>query len=448
MKQRAGISSRAAQLGRIALAVLAAAALTVASCRASDRPNVLLLVLDTTRADRCSFLGYPRATTPRIDEFAKDAVVFSDAWSPSNWTGPAHASLFTGLRPEHHGFHEGSRLRLSGTPATLAERFAAAGYATACFTNNDFISAEFGMTRGFGEVFPLYRSDNRVYPWAAATHAAAADWAHAMHDAGRPFLLFINDLEPHLRYQPPEDVAKRFVRGTPSESEMVWARNFSNGETLSANLGVAVPGEAQRALLSDLYDAEVATLDREVGVLFERLRADGLLDSTLVVIVADHGESIGDHGIYDHGYGLNRELLRVPMVFRLPGRFDGGREVRDPVRLEDVPPTILDVCGLPPIANIDGSSLLSDVPGRVARATQPADNIYARRASAEMPKADGSRVAVGIRSAFDGTLHLLDYSDGRVELYAPGEDPKEERNLAASRPADVERLRALLPAAR
>jgi arylsulfatase A-like enzyme len=226
---------------------------------------------------------------------------------------------------------------------------------------------------------------------------------------------------------------------------MAWARNFSNVECLPANVGVAAPGPAQRELLSDLYDAEIATLDREVGVLFDRLRADGILDSTMVVIVSDHGESIGEHGIYDHGLGLYRQLLHIPLLVRLPGRFDGGSEVRDVVRLEDLPPTILEACGLPPIEKIDGVSLLHDVPGRVARASQPAENVYAMRARKELPGADLSRVAVGVRSAFDGALHLLEYSDGRVELFAPDEDPEEVRNLAAERPAEVERLRALLP---
>ena len=439
------IPSRVAQLLRFALVVFAAAAVTGATCGAPAKPDVLLLVLDTTRADRCSFTGYARPTTPRIDEFAKDAVVFDRAWSPANWTGPAHASLFTGLSPDRHGFHSDARPRLSATPATLAERFAAAGYATACFTNNELVAPEFGLTRGFGEVFPLFRADNRKYPWAAATHEAAANWAKAMHDAGRPFLLFINDMEPHLPYDPPEDVAKRFIRGSPGESEVRWARSFSNRESLACNLGVMRPGDAQRALLSDLYDAEVATLDREVGVLLDRLRADGLLDSMVVVILGDHGESIGEHGTYDHGHGLHSQLLHVPLLVRSPGRFDGGRRVKDLVRLEDLAPTMLELCGLPPIDGVDGVSLLRDLAGRVARASQPADGLFAKSARREMPGVDPKRVAVDIRSVFDGRLHLLEYSDGRFELYDEDDDPQEEHDLAAQRPADVDGLRALLP---
>jgi arylsulfatase A-like enzyme len=445
MRVRAGIPFPSRRARGLACVVLASAVAAVASCGRPDGPNVLVLVLDTTRADRCGFEGYSRPTTPRMDELARDAVVFREAWSPANWTGPAHASLFNGLGPEKHGFHAGARPNLSPGPATLAERFEAAGYATACFTNNELVSAEFGLTRGFTEVFPLYRADNRKYPWAAATHEAAANWAHAMHDAGRPFLLFVNDMEPHQPYDPPEDVAKRFVRSSPGESEMRSARAFSNKESLACNVGVTQLGDEQRALLSDLYDAEIATLDHEVGVLLDRMRADGLLDSTVIVILGDHGESIGEHGIYDHGHGLNSQLLHVPLLMRFPGSLDGGRRVDDLVRLEDVAPTILEVCGLPPLEAIDGRTLLRDLPGRTARATQPPDGLFAIRALHELPGADPSPVAVGIRSVLDGTLHLIEFTDGRVELYDRKADPQETRNLAKDRPADVDRLRPLLP---
>ena len=445
MSVRAGIPFPSPRAGRLACVVVAAAAAALASCGSPDGPNVLVLVMDTTRADRCGINGYSRPTTPRLDEFAKDAVVFRDAWSPANWTGPAHASLFTGLGPDRHGFHAGARPNLAPGAATLAERFEAAGYATACFTNNELVSAEFGLTRGFTEVFPLYRADNRKYPWAAATHEAAANWARAMHDAGRPFLLFVNDMEPHQPYDPPEDVAKPFVRGSPSESEMRSARAFSNKESLACNVGVMQLGDAQRELLSDLYDAEVATLDREIGVLLDRLRADGILDSTVVVILGDHGESIGEHGIYDHGHGLNSQLLHVPLLIRAKGSLDGGRRVDDVVRLIDVAPTILEICGLDAIEGIDGKTLLRDLPGRVARASQPPGGLFAIRARHELPEADPTPVTVGIRSVLDGTLHLIDYTDGRVELYDRKADPQETRNLAKDRPADVERLRPLLP---
>src|SRR6185295_9423652 len=130
--------------------------LALAGCgdppKPATRPNVVLLVMDTTRGDRCGFDGYARPTTPRLDAFAKDAVVFTDAWAPCCWTSPSHASLFTGLRPEHHGLTDSMNPNLPPAVPTVAESFRDAGWSTGCFTNNDFVSKIFGMTRGFDRV--------------------------------------------------------------------------------------------------------------------------------------------------------------------------------------------------------------------------------------------------------------------------------------------------------
>ena len=132
-------------------------------------PHVLILVMDTTRGDRCSLNGFGRETTPRLSALAREGVVFRNAWSPAGWTGPAHASLFTGLRPESHGFLRGVRDYLQRDALALAERFRDAGYRTACLSNNNTISAEFGLVQGFGHVRPLFLDRSRPYPWASQT---------------------------------------------------------------------------------------------------------------------------------------------------------------------------------------------------------------------------------------------------------------------------------------
>jgi len=419
-------------------------AIALAGCGGSKGPNVLLLVMDTTRADRCSFEGYDRPTTPRLDEFAKDAVVFRRAWSPANWTGPAHASLFTGCRPEHHGFQGGARPSLGDDRPTLAERFADAGYDTACFTNNEFVSQEFGLVRGFAKFEPLYRDESRPYPWAKATHERAAVWAEASHAAGRPFFLFINDLEPHQPYAPPEVDALQFARGSPSARELDEARAYTNPRSLAYDLRLEDIDERRLALLSDLYDGEIATLDREIGVLLDRFRSDGLLDTTVVAILGDHGEYLGEHHLIEHSTGAHAAVLHVPMMLRYPGTFDRGRVVADVVRIEDVAPTLLEACGLRDLAGIDGASLTHDLAGRVARSMQPPHDWLTARAAHEFPQADASRLALGIQSVYDGARHLLVQSDGRAELYDPDADPREENDLAAREPDVVVRMRALL----
>lgn len=424
--------------------VLAALAAWLCGCDPRVRPNVLLLVMDTTRADRCSFNGYPRPTTPRIAEFAEDAVVFRQAWSPANWTGPAHASLFTGLVPQRHGFHRGSRPYLLGGLPVLAEEFARSGYATACFTNNEVVSPELGLTRGFGTLDLRFRDEARPYPWAAATHEAAARWAQEQAAAGRPFFLFVNDVEPHQTYDPPAGDAARFLRDAPDDREIAEARAFRYPRNLAYDAGAETIDERGMALLSDLYDAEIAALDREVGVLLDRLRASGLLDSTVVVLVADHGEQFGEHGLVEHSVGLYAPVCHVPLVVRWPGRFDGGRVEDDVVRLEDVAPTLLELCRLPPLAGIDGRSLTRDLPGRVARAMQPAHDWWAAEAQKRYPGPGALRLARGAEAVFDGRRRLIAYSDGTVELFDPRSDPLESRDLAPSEPDEVKRLGALL----
>ena len=424
--------------------VLWALSMWLCGCNPRVRPNVLLLVMDTTRADRCSFNGYERPTTPRIAEFAKDAVVFRQAWSPANWTGPAHASLFTGLAPQRHGFHRGARPYLGGSVPVIAERFTRSGYATACFTNNEVVSPDLGLTRGFGTIDLRYLDPDRPYPWATATHDAAVLWATEQAGAGRPFFLFVNDVEPHEAYDPPAADAAKFVRDPSDEDAIREAREFRYPHNLAFDAGAESIAPRRMALLSDLYDAEIFALDREVGVLLDRFRSSGFLESTVVVIVGDHGEQLGEHGLIEHSLGLYAPVCHVPLVVRWPGTFDGGRVEDDVVRLEDGAPTLLDLCGLPPLDDIDGRSLSRDLPGRVARAMQPASDWCALEAERRYPGPGAMRLSRGAEAVFDGRRRLIAHSDGTFELYDPRSDPQESQDLAAVEPAEVRRLRALL----
>ncbi len=423
-----------------------AAALTSTGCGRPARPNVLVLVMDTTRADRCSFEGYARPTTPRLDEFAKDAVVFKDAWSPAGWTGPAHASLFTGLRPDHHGFHDGDRNYLAPNVPTLAEALQSQGYATACFSNNDWVAPDFGLTRGFADFEPLYARRDRPYPWARETHEHAADWAERAAKDGRPFFLFVNDMEPHLPYSPPEEFQREFLRGDPTPEEIAAGRAYDLPQSLAYLLHAAETTPRQLGVMSDLYDAEIATLDHEIGVLFDRLRGDGLLDSALVVVVGDHGELFGEHHMTQHGHSLHRAVRRVPLLVRYPKKFDGGRVVTSLVRLEDVMPTILELCGAPPPANLDGESLTRAGPRPNSIAVQGPDSSKKARFEAMLAHGvDATPLTAGIEAVYDGRMHFIRSTDGRRELYDDDRDPDEGENLAAREPDQAAKLEALLP---
>ena len=422
---------------------LLALAASLAAC-GRPRPNVLLLVMDTTRGDRVSVNGYARPTTPHLAELAKTGVTFRDAWAPCCWTAPSHASLFTGLRPEHHGLTEGNRRYLDPGAVTLAERFQGKGWQTGCFTNNPNLSPAWGLVQGFDHVEAFWEKPDRPYPWAPQTHRRALQWALDARAKGDPFFLFVNDMEPHLPYTPPPETAKRFLRETATEAELAEARAFDFPLNVGFLLGRTPVPPRKTALLSDLYDAEIAEVDAALPILLEGLKSAGLLDDTIVVITSDHGESLGEHRRFGHQFGMWRQTLHVPLVIRYPGRFDGGRAADDLVRLEDVPPTLLELCGLDPLANIDGASLTGGLGGRVARGVIGTSDRYVEEMSKAYPGADLAPVTRGVHSLREGRFHYLRDDEGGEELYDVVADPAETHDLAPKGGADLVRLRKLL----
>jgi arylsulfatase A-like enzyme len=248
-----------------------------------------------------------------------------------------------------------------------------------------------------------------------------------------------------MPYASPADVAARFVRGSPTSAEMEEAHHFIYPHTIAYDLRLEQVSDAQRDLLSDLYDGEIASLDSEIGRLLDTLRDDGVLDSTLVIIAGDHGENLGDHHMFEHSLGLHRTLCQVPLLVRYPGAFDKGRVVSDVVRLEDLYPTTLETCGLPVTPGLDGVSLSHDLPGRIARAMQ-SPLIQQRPVLADLFGAPAglARLLQGVDSVYDGRFHFIRYADGAEELYDVARDPGETDRGAAWDPVVAARLRALL----
>lgn len=434
-------ATRAAALLTLAFALFVLAA--TPGCKAERKPDVIAIVLDTTRADHCGWLGYPRPTTPRLDEFSKDCAVYTKAWAPEGWTGPCHASLFTGLSTERHGFFTGSRRNLGAKNPTLAELLTRGGYASACFSNNTWVSASFGLTRGFQRVDALHEDAQRAYPFAPATHERAAAWAEEQHAAGRPFFLFINDMEPHLTYDPPADDAAKFIRGSPTADEIAAARRYEHPDSTGFCVGTKELTPDQLRLLTDLYDGEIASLDREVGRLFDRLRERGILDSAIVVVLADHGEMLGEQHLVSHMYTLHGPVRHVPLLVRVPESLDGGR-FDELVRIEDVMPTILEACGVAAPEGLDGISLTKELGGRVSRARHAEDEGARQKLTRDFPGVDVSRLTMPVDSVCDGRWHYLEFGNGRRELYDIAADPLETSNLADERPAEAAAMAALL----
>jgi arylsulfatase A-like enzyme len=310
----------------------------------ADAPNILLLSIDTLRADRLGCYGYERGTTPNLDRLAAQGVLFERAYSSAPWTLPSYASLFTALLPADHragvvteredrfGTDEVAPKRttelLRPDARTLAEAAREAGWWTAGFYCNPYIGAGAGVDRGFDR-------------WERYQHGAKSgvDRAQAWIAAhgSRPWMVFLHLIDPHMPYAPPAPWDRRFA-GVSVDELPDWPPTLTG---LRAGSDAAT-----RKLCSDLYDGEVAYADAELGRLLDVLRASGELDNTIVVLHSDHGEEFWEHGGCDHGHAMHEELLRVPFVLSWPGRVE-PRRVGTRVRTLDLYPTLAELLSLP-----------------------------------------------------------------------------------------------------
>jgi arylsulfatase A-like enzyme len=340
------------------------AALLVASCllgpgvsRAlSTAPNVILISIDTLRADHLGCYGYARPTSPALDRFANGGWRFTDASAPSPWTRPSHASLLTGLYPSRHGVRAPTHA-LSDRVATLAEWFAAAGYATKAIVNSEHLGERFGLQRGFAD-FDYVSEWSRWPPWRRhIVDSADVITDRALRDLaaieGQPLFLFLHYYDVHSDYDPSPHYRSLFAGP--------YAGSLDGGTTqlLEIQRSRRALSEEDRDHLVDLYDAEIRQLDTELGRLFAFLAESGLAKTTIVAITADHGEEFLDHGSVLHGRTLYQEVIAVPLILRGPGIPAAGR-VTQVASTVDVAPTLLSLAGLPTPAGLDGIDLSRD----------------------------------------------------------------------------------------
>ena len=304
----------------IVLRVLLAPLLVSGVACAPERPgNLLLVSLDTTRRDHCSVYGYGRETTPTLDRLGREGAVFDQAYAPTASTGPTHASLFTSLYPLTHRVNRNG-LALGMGFTTLAERLRARGYQTSAVVSSFVLAAKFGFAQGFDaydDAFVAAESSLQVSLWeghlppdeafdrrASATSERAVAWLRGVRDPERPFFLFVHYFDAHDPYQPPPEFTLQ-LEGEPPENEL------------------------GRAILQ--YDREIAFVDQQLGRLLAALAEAGLEDETLLVVTADHGEGLMDHGHMRHGLQIYEEAVRVPLLVRWPGTIPANRRLAEPV---------------------------------------------------------------------------------------------------------------------
>lgn len=317
---------------------------------ARSSPNILLIVIDTLRADRLGSYGSRRGLTPFLDELAKKGVVFRNAYATSSWTPPSVASLFTSRFPsQHRVFGGGSRLADSET--TLAERLKGAGYATAGFSANLSMTIELGVAQGFDHWSRF--AEGPIKPRGRQLRNEGVRWVDAtcVEQPSVPCFLYLQYMEPHAPYQAPEPYRGRFAPADADEHEVAAA----NKKVVRLQLSDLSDHEAE--LLEAAYDAEVAALDAELRLLFDELEQRRFLEDAIVVITADHGEEFRDHGSFSHGRSLYNELVRVPLIL-LSRNVSGLQMVEATVSLIDVAPMILELADLADQPSFEGRSLV------------------------------------------------------------------------------------------
>lgn len=391
--------------------------------RRVDRPNVLIYLIDSLRADRLGAYGYDKEVSPAIDAFAESALVFDNATANSSWTKSAVASIFTGLWPASHQTITRED-KLPDAAFTLAEALRDEGYVTVGFSTNPSIAGEFGFAQGFDRLTLLHRDT-----YAEEVTRQAAAWLHDF-DGKRPFLLYVHTLDPHDPYVPPPE---QFARWSPDVPTDFAAR--SNKVVNRLNQRATRRHEAGETLasLEALYDGEIASNDRGFAGLLRLLEESGELRDTVVVLVADHGEDFGEHGAWRHGNLLSRKGLHVPLMVRLPGQHRPGREP-GLVQQIDILPTLLELLEIDAPQPIEGESLLPLFLGRPA-----AD----RPAFAYVRFSPPTRFGVLWRG-----WKLVSRADGEgrgpSRLFHLKSDPAEQRNVALHFPVMREFLQTML----
>ncbi|HSK78692.1 MAG TPA: sulfatase [Thermoanaerobaculia bacterium] len=402
------------------------------------RPNVVIVLVDTLRADHTSLYGYPKPTTPRLDAWAaRRAVVFENAVAPAPWTLPSHVSLFSGLDAVTHGINYGQPA--PDSLSLLAERLRREGYATAAFTGGAYLTPGYGLAQGFDR-FHAHRESAHAVRSTGKDLDRGIERARAWieESATEPFLLFLHTYEVHAPFSAREPYFSRFAGGSrrpgeappevlyelvPPVAETSYRYEARFTELVRKPEPKVSPLPAERLPeVAALYDSGIAYADEKIGGFLDRLRSSGLEDRTAVVFTSDHGEGLGEHGSAGHGYLYEWNLL-VPLAVALPGVRPEVRRVPAQVRLIDVMPTLLELAGLPSPPGIDGRSLLPLI----------------ENPQAPFPKEAYSSAASGNRGVSVRVLNRWKYIyqrspwrpyHGDQELFDLRSDPGEAANLA------------------
>ena len=425
--------------------------------------NIIIFLMDTQRADNLSCYGYSKRTTPNIDVVANEGVLFVNNIIPGVWTLSCHASLFTGRHVSSHGADAHHEFLPIDFP-TMAEILGKLGYRTVGFSNNGWVSRSSGIARGFDEYYLISkgRGKTKKVEWfyveeersreeeqdrgSLKTINAAISWIEKKHSGKQPFFMFINVIEPHGPYWPPEPFRSKFLPSDVSDEEAKSIPPLrSVEECIDIRVGKLNLTSREWSIQKALYDGCTATVDDRIGRLYKYLESKGILDDTIFIITSDHGDVRDEHPPHvEHHLCAYDELIRVPLIMRYPKVLPKGKKVKWITQTLDILPTILD------ILDVDNKTLWKTLQGY---SVLPAIDNEPRREFAlteymkplqqffliwrRHPDFD-----VGIYNYMLKALRTLEYkyvwySNGRAELFDLKNDPSEKKNLATDMPDKV-----------
>jgi arylsulfatase A-like enzyme/Flp pilus assembly protein TadD len=375
----------------------------LAAWGATTQPDVVVITIDTLRADHLGCYGYKQIHTPNVDALAADSVRFEKAFTPVPITLPSHTVIFTGTYPMLNGMHDFSGNRLGAEPPTLASVLKANGYATGAVVASAVLDSRFGLNRGFDfyyDHFDFNRLQESNLDEMERPGNVVADETLAWlgNHYQKPFFLWMHLYDPHYPYQPPAPFSEEYK--------------------------------------SHPYDGEIAFADEQVGRLLRFLKEKGLYQHTLIVLSGDHGEGLGEHGERTHGFFIYNSTLHVPLIVHLPEGVK-GREVAEPVSTADIMPTLLGALKLPVPQQVQGKSLLSLINGNKQEGAAPA--LYAETF---LPRLHFNWSE--LRGLEVGKYHFIEAP--KPELYDLSQDPGELRNLYRDKQAVAQELRFKLAA--
>jgi arylsulfatase A-like enzyme/tetratricopeptide (TPR) repeat protein len=355
-------------------------------CKTKDKEakHVILISMDTTRADHLSCYGFDKKTTPNIDKFAKDSVLFEQCISPVPFTLPAHSSMLTGTNPVYHGVHENVSYTLAPENTTLAEMFQEKGYETGAIVSTFVLDPQFGLDQGFDFYDGSFENPIEKGFIAAITERrgdaaslVAMEWLEKNKD--EDFFLFLHYYDPHFQYNPPQPFAGQFK--------------------------------------DDLYAGEIAYTDFCIKQVFDKLKALKIYDDALIILVGDHGEGLKEHGEQEHGYYIYQSSIHVPMIVHFPGGKYRNRRVTHTTGLIDIAPTVARWMGLDPLPEYVGQDLTAYVEKK------PLDERFILSESLRATQYGAS----SLLSLVSGRWKYIQSSD--PEMYDLKKDPAESRNL-------------------